>query len=92
MNMELLMNDGWTFALTKLGEKPNAEEFHSVALPHDWLIARTLKLMVFEAADNQGIRRSVVSERTLNQRYVDALTESAVRAVMQSAQEMGLLQ
>jgi hypothetical protein len=58
---------------------------------HDWLVARMLELMVFDAASDQMIRHSITPGKTVHQRYADALKESAVRAVMLSAEGMGLL-
>lgn len=58
---------------------------------HDWLIARMLELMVYEAADDRAIRRSLAPGRVVHQRYADALSEAAIKAVMESAERLGLL-
>lgn len=58
---------------------------------HDWLVARMLELMVFDAASDQAIRYSLTPGKTVHQRYADVMRESAIKAVEQSAQEMGLL-
>ncbi len=58
---------------------------------HDWLVARMLTLMVYEAEDSGAIRCSLSPGRTVHQRYADALSESAIMAVMESAEKMGLI-
>ena len=58
---------------------------------HDWLVARMLMLMVYEAEDSGAIRRSLSPGKTVHQRYADALSESAVMAVLESAEKLGLL-
>lgn len=45
-----LFNSGWSFALKKIGEKPNCCDFKEVDLPHDWLISDTRRLY----ADGDG--------------------------------------
>lgn len=45
MNTKTLFNDGWSFAKTGLEtDRPGAEAFEPVDLPHDWLIRDTRNL------------------------------------------------
>ena len=57
---------------------------------HDWLVARMLALMVYEAASPQTIRRSLSPGREVHERYSDALGEYAIKAVVESAEKRGL--
>lgn len=43
---KLLFNNGWSFALKKIGELPEISDFKPVDVPHDW--------MVFKAKDLYG--------------------------------------
>ncbi len=58
---------------------------------HDWLVARTLEIMVFKGEMNLNMRRDLTGPRALNRQYVDALAEAAILAVEAKAEEMGLL-
>lgn len=46
----ILFNDGWSFALKNIGEKPLPGDYSPVDLPHDWLIFDTHRLY----ADGDG--------------------------------------
>ncbi len=41
---KVLFNDGWSFALKNIGEKPHESDFAPVDIPHDWLIHDTRNL------------------------------------------------
>lgn len=61
-----LFNDGWSFALKKVGEKPDASDYKPVDLPHDW--------MVFKAKDLYGngdgyYKKTVLLEDVANVNY-----------------------
>ena len=57
---------------------------------HDWLTARMLSLMVYEAASPQTIRISLAPGRQVHERFSEALTQCAIQAVVQSAEAKGL--
>lgn len=57
---------------------------------HDWLTARMLSLMVYEAASPQTIRVSLAPGREVHERFSDALMQCAIKAVVESAEEKGL--
>lgn len=60
-------------------------------MKHDWLVARTLELMVFDGADREKIRQALSWPRPVTEQYVDALVEDVIRAIEEKAQEAGLL-
>ncbi len=83
----------WREAIDRAYRKLREKRGKSAARArHDWLVARMLELMVFDAASEQAILCSITPGKTVHQRYADALRESAIKAVVQSAQEMGLLE
>ena len=57
---------------------------------HDWLVARTIELMIFSDAGGEALRNHLTGPRALNQRYVDGMAEAAVKAVEAAAEEAGL--
>lgn len=57
----------------------------------DWLISRTIEIMVFRGEANLNMRTDLAGPRPLNRSYVDALAEEAIRAVEEQAEKMGLL-
>ena len=50
-----LFNSGWSFALKKIGEKPEAGDYRPVDIPHDWLIHNTRALY----ADGDGCYKKI---------------------------------
>lgn len=63
----------------------------SARIKHDWLMARTLELMVFDGADREKIRQALSWPRPVTYGYVEALVKDAVGAVAEKAQEAGLI-
>ena len=57
----------------------------------DWLIARTIEIMVFKSKENLNMRTDLTGPRPLSRSYVDALAEEAVRAIAEQAEKAGLL-
>ena len=57
----------------------------------DWLIARTIEMMVFEGGKS-GLKTGLTGQRrVLSQQYVDRMAEEALRMIMKEAWEAGLL-
>ncbi len=50
-----LFNSEWSFALKKIGEKPEAGDYRPVDIPHDWLIHNTRALY----ADGDGCYKKI---------------------------------
>ena len=57
----------------------------------DWLIARTIEIMVFSCDKNLNMRTDLTGPRPLSRQYVDSLAEEAVLAIEAEAEKMGLL-
>ena len=57
----------------------------------DWLIARTIEIMVFKGAMNLNMRTDLTGPRPLTRSYVDSLAEAAILAIEEKAEEAGLL-
>lgn len=57
---------------------------------HDWLVARTLEITVYQNTGGERLRAQLAGPRMLNQRYVRQMLEAAVRAVQAAAERAGL--
>ena len=57
----------------------------------DWLIARTIEIMVFSSDRNLNMRTDLTGPRALTRQYVDSLAEAAVLAIEAEAEKRGLL-
>ena len=57
----------------------------------DWLIARTIEIMVFSSNGNLNLRTDLTGPRPLTRQYVDSLAEAAVRLIEAEAEKRGLL-
>ncbi len=57
---------------------------------HDWLVARTLEITVFQNTSGERLRAQLAGPRMLNQRYVRQMLEEAVKAVQAAAERAGL--
>ena len=57
----------------------------------DWLIARTIEIMVFSCDKNLNMRTDLTGPRPLTRQYVDSLAEAAVLAIEEEAEKRGLL-
>lgn len=57
----------------------------------DWLVARSIEIMVFNGEMNLNMRTDLAGPRPLTRSYVDALEEAAILAVEAQAEKMGLL-
>ncbi len=58
----------------------------------DWLIARTIEMMVYDNADGERMRRHLAGPRMLNEQYVGRLTDAAIREIQAAAEEAGLFE
>ena len=57
----------------------------------DWLIARTIEIMVFSSDRNLNMRTDLTGPRALTRQYVDSLAEAAVLAIEAEAEKRSLL-
>ena len=57
----------------------------------DWLVARTIEIMVFSSEKNLNMRTDLTGPRPLTRQYVDSLAAEAVRAIEAKAEEKGLI-
>lgn len=58
---------------------------------HDWLVARTIEMMVREQASDEDLREYLTGPRRLNSRFTKGMREEGIRAVKAVAEESGLL-
>ena len=57
----------------------------------DWLVARTIEIMVFRSREQMNMRTDLTGPRPLNRSYVDALAEEGIKAIVEQAEKAGLL-
>ena len=83
----------WLEAVEEVYRRLRSREGKSMARARkDWLIARTIEIMVFNGEMNLNMRTDLAGPRPLTRSYVDALAEQAILAVEAQAEEMGLFE
>lgn len=58
---------------------------------HDWLVAHTLDLTVFQNIDGERLRTQLTGHRPVTVRYAQDLLDQAALAVQEAAEKKGLL-
>lgn len=83
----------WLEAIETVYERLRSRKGKSMARARkDWLIARTIEIMVFSGDQNLNMRTDLTGPRPLTRSYVDSLSEEAILAIEAQAEEMGLLE
>lgn len=82
----------WLSAIELACEKLKSKEGKSQARArHDWLVARTIEMIVREQVSDEALRLHLTGPRKLNRRYTDEMREEGLRAVKAAAEACGLL-
>lgn len=82
----------WLTVIESVYRRLRSREGKSMARARkDWLVARTIEIMVFSGKANLNMRTDLTGPRPLSRSYVDALAEEAIRTIAAQAEEAGLL-
>ena len=82
----------WLEVINRVHDRLRGRKGKSMArAKRDWLVARTIEMLVFERLAAVEMQQSLTGPRPVTRQYLDALIEEAVMAIRDEAETAGLL-